>query len=71
MRIRMLTTAAGPEGVRLVGQVVAVADDEANALIEGGYAEAVETPPRPSAPETTAFEPRKNAAMPRPTKRKK
>lgn len=44
MKVKMLTTSAGPDGVRVPGQVVEVDKDEAKTLIEGGYAEAVEEP---------------------------
>lgn len=42
MKVKMLTTSAGPDGIRMAGQVVEVDKEEAKALIDGGYAEAVE-----------------------------
>lgn len=44
MKIRMLTLSAGPNGVRMAGQVIDVDQKEAKALIEGGYAEAIDEP---------------------------
>jgi len=38
MKIKMLTLAAGPGGVRQPGQIYEVAEKEAKSLIEGGYA---------------------------------
>jgi hypothetical protein len=42
-RVRMLTTGAGPEGVMPSGAVVLVADEMAERLVAGGYAEEVIT----------------------------
>lgn len=42
MKIRMRTTAAGPDGVLTAGQVYSLEGAQAEALVEGGYAEAVE-----------------------------
>ncbi|MBT9167719.1 MAG: hypothetical protein DDT19_01059 [Syntrophomonadaceae bacterium] len=44
MLIRMLTTAASPAGVILIGTVVELDDELAQAFISGGYAEAVVSP---------------------------
>lgn len=44
MRVRMLTTAAGPEGVLMAGEVVDVPVQVATALLAGGYAVPVEPP---------------------------
>lgn len=41
MRIRMLTTMAGPEGSARAGQIVEMDDARAVGLLDGGYAEAV------------------------------
>ena len=38
MLIQMLTTSAGPDGVRLAGSVHDVPSKDAQALIDGGYA---------------------------------
>lgn len=50
MRVRMLTTAAGPDGVLLAGSTVDLPDDQALSFLRGGYAEAVLTA---SAPQPT------------------
>ncbi|MFM2345357.1 MAG: hypothetical protein RL654_110 [Pseudomonadota bacterium] len=44
MKIRLKTIMAGPGGSAGPGDVVDVPDDEAAALIEGGYASAVDEP---------------------------
>lgn len=44
MRIKMLTTSAGPDGCRENGREYNVADNEAKELIEGGYAKLVREP---------------------------
>lgn len=44
MKIKMLTLQAGPAGVRKPGVTYNVSDEEAKALIAGGYAEAVKKP---------------------------
>lgn len=44
MKIRLKTIMAGPGGAAGPGDVVDVPDDEASALIEGGYATAVDEP---------------------------
>jgi len=57
MRVRMLTLAAGPEGTLRDGQVYDLADDQAQDLLAGGYAEPVEGGPEAAAieaPENTA-----------------
>ena len=58
MRIKMITTAAGPDGVWPAGTIQDVSDVQARAMIAQGFAEAVETPieealdPAPAARET-------------------
>jgi len=42
--VKMRTTGAGPEGPLPAGATVGVSDESAAALLEGGYAEAVNTP---------------------------
>ncbi len=59
MRVRMVTLAAGPGGVRRPGDVIDVSSHEARDLLEGGYAVPVgrgeaETADAPAADETTA-----------------
>ncbi len=39
MKIKILTLMAGPDGIRKPGQVFDLPQDEADALIAGGYAE--------------------------------
>lgn len=41
-KVKMKTLDAGPNGVRIPGQVVDVDAKEAQALVDGGYAEYVE-----------------------------
>lgn len=48
MRIKMTTTAAGPEGVYAAGQVVVVSEELGKAFVNGGYA--VEEKAKVSAP---------------------
>lgn len=45
MRIKMKTTLAGPDRVAASGSVIDVSADEAKALCDGGYAEALEVLP--------------------------
>lgn len=60
MKIRMRTTSAGPDGVRLAGSVCIVSEVEGKALIDGRYATEVvaapldETATAAPAPETAA-----------------
>jgi hypothetical protein len=44
MKVRMKTLMAGPEGTFAAGQVADLPEAQAQALIEGGYAVAVEAP---------------------------
>lgn len=60
MRVKMLTTAAGPDGVFLAGQVVDVKDELGKAFVAGGYAEAVDKL-RPV--ESAAIEPPEKAVL--------
>lgn len=66
MKIRMKTLAAGPAGVYRPGQEVDLPADEARALIEGGYAEAVG-----KVRETAAVEPPEEAVMPKKTRKRR
>lgn len=66
MRIKMKTLAAGPNGVLSPGQEVEVAGDLARALIEGGYAEAVE-----KIWETAAAEPPEQAVSPKKVRKRR
>jgi hypothetical protein len=70
MRIRMLTSSAGPAGNRSAGQEYDVADAEGAALCAGNYAVPVhvEVVERAVvvAPEVAVMEPRANAPKPKP-----
>lgn len=68
-RVRMLTTAASPDGVYHRGEVWQVGDAQAAALVAGGYAAAVDVDPLPAgvapAPETASVLPGgETAALP-------
>ena len=56
MRIKMLTTMAGPDGSANAGQVIDMDDERAVALLEGGYAEAVKAEVETVEVETAAVE---------------
>lgn len=43
MKIRYITRDAGPDGVHAPGDVADVRESEGRALVNGGYAEALET----------------------------
>ena len=45
MRVRLKTLYAGPSGVTHPGQIVDLPAAEAVALLNGGYADAVDAPP--------------------------
>ncbi len=69
MKIRLKTLMAGPEGVFPPASVIETSDDEARALIAGGFAEPVHrspgsAPADASAVETAAFEPGNRAVKP-------
>jgi hypothetical protein len=68
MRVRMSTTAAGPEGTWLAGTVVNLPNETAMSLVTSGYAHAVDVLPvvEPPAPEMASVEPGgENAALPK------
>jgi hypothetical protein len=44
MRVRLKTLMTGPEGVFPIGLVIDVGDEEAAALIAGGFAERLDRP---------------------------
>lgn len=70
MRVRMLTTAAGPQGVYRIGETWTVDPDTASQLIAGGYAVAVDSAAAPAAVETAVLAPPENAdARPRGARR--
>lgn len=48
MKIKMLSVAAGPDGVWLVGSVQDVSAQVGQPLVDGGYAEEVMTKPKPA-----------------------
>lgn len=66
-RVRMLTTAASPDGVYQRGEFWELGDAQAAALIDGGYAEAVDAGPLPAGvsqgPETASMQPGNEAAV--------
>lgn len=70
MRIKLRTTVAGPSGSGGAGQTVDFPDDFARSLVDGGYAEVIETADLPLPPvvtpqadaETAVVVPRENAA---------
>lgn len=66
MRIRMLATMAGPQGVYRPGDVLDVDETAGKSLVAGGYAELI----GPPAPVETAEEPteRVEQAVGRPTR---
>lgn len=49
MKIRYITRDAGPDGVHAPGDVADVRESEGRALVNGGYAEALETAKAPRA----------------------
>lgn len=51
MRIKMKSTAAGPEGVFMEGVVYPVPDELGKEWIDGGYAELVDEPTKEILPE--------------------
>ena len=57
-RVRMRTNSAGPQGNRAAGAIYDVPQDEADALIAGGFAEWVDRPR-----EAAAAMPPENAAV--------
>jgi len=67
MRVKMLTTAANPDGVWPAGQVVDVPIGVGQALIDGGYAQVVD---EAKVIESAAIEPPEKAVLPT-AKRKK
>jgi hypothetical protein len=70
MRVRMLTTAAGPDGVYRVGEIWTVDPITASQLIAGNFAVSVDTNEAPAAVETAVLSPPENAdARPRGAKR--
>lgn len=48
MRVRMLSTAAGPAGVWPAGSIQDLSDKQALLLVGGGYAEAITIAPVPT-----------------------
>ena len=70
MRVRMLTTAAGPEGTYRVGEIWTVDPITGSQLIAGNFAVAVDVDEAPAAAEIAVLSPADNAdARPRGAKR--
>ena len=75
--VKMNTLSAGPRGVLVPGQVVALPDEEADALVRGRYAEPVDWQPASTGVavspegETATAEPPENAMKPRMRRRKR
>ncbi len=65
MKVKLLTTMAGPEGTVLAGQIADLDDARARELIAGGYAEAV-AEAKFAAPEKATREPEETAVLPKP-----
>lgn len=71
MKVRMLTTAASPEGVWAAGQVVDLPEKMAKQLMAGGFAVAVAAEEKQKqAVETAALEQPEKAVKPKPGKKK-
>lgn len=82
MKIKMTTLAAGPAGVLRDGEVYDLPEVEAQALIDGGYAEAVAESAEPVVEEAASLDaevletadvpvaPVETAVKPRPRKKK-
>jgi len=56
MRLRMLTSAIGPNMRRVRGEVYEIPQEEAEVYLEDGYAEAVEAEAKPTDSDTKAEE---------------
>jgi hypothetical protein len=65
MRVKMRTTAAGPDGVLQAGQTVNLPAEKTKAFIDGGYAEEVVL----SQVELATAEPKEKATAPAQAKR--
>ena len=79
MQVILKATYAGPRGTAGPGSKMELPDDEAKALIDGGYAEEVKPAPKPKAAEvksepgreTASVEQSETAAAPPPRRRRK
>lgn len=69
--VRMKTLSAGPGGMRHPGQVVKVSREEADALVNGGFAEPAGLFIKGPVPEISTIEPRERAVMPQGKAKKK
>ena len=62
MKVKLYTTMAGPDGTHMAGSVVDMGDEQAQALIDGGYAVEVDAEGKPieaeAAPAKTAKAPK-------------
>lgn len=70
IRVKMLKTAAGPSGVKMVGSIVPVSDDEALELVEAGAAAFVDAKVTALPPEAAVRKAPENAMRPRARARK-
>ncbi len=67
MKIKMLKTSAGPEGIKMIGGIYDVPAEEAKTLVANKAAVIIE----PTKIETTSVEPVEVEARPKPNRRKK
>jgi hypothetical protein len=58
MKVRLLTTFSGPAGAGQAGEIKTLPDEFAAALILGGYAVEVESPPKAEAEPSTVEAPK-------------
>jgi hypothetical protein len=68
MKVKMITTMAGPDGGANPGQIIEVDEGKGKALVAGGFGAEVcpGTTAQPAAPEAAIVAPQENAALPSP-----
>ncbi len=73
MKIKMLKTSAGPEGIKMIGGIYDVPAEEAKTLVANKAAVIIEPEKieEPTRIEATLMEPEETEMMPRPAKRGK
>lgn len=69
MRIKMLSTLAGPDANIMAGAIVNMDEDKAQQLVDLGYAEKAPAPAAAAEPETAALEQPEKAVKKAPRKR--